>query len=83
MPYIQELYPLNGTLINLEYKLPNGNKVKYLNDNEIYLGNQLECLYNDSKIKKYFGIVINMSFIIISEYEENGTNPELILYKKR
>ena len=25
----------------------------------------------------------NMNFIIISEYGENGENPELIIYKKR
>jgi len=25
----------------------------------------------------------NMDFIIVSTYEENGENPELVIYKKR
>ena len=28
-------------------------------------------------------IVSNMDFILVSTYEENGINPELVLYKKR
>ncbi len=83
MSDINDLYPLNGTFINQEYILPNNEKTKFLNDNEVYLGNQVECGFNDETTKKYFGIVSNMSFILISEYEENGSNPELIIYKKR
>ena len=29
--------------VNLEYTLPNGNVVKFLNDGATYLGYQLEC----------------------------------------
>ena len=83
MPKITELYPLNGSFINLEYSLPNGKKVKFLNNNESYLGNQLECLFNDEHIKKYFGIVANTNFLLICEYGDNNTNPEIIIYKKR
>ena len=83
MPEIKDLYPLNGEYVNLEYSLPNGSKVKFLNDDESYLGNQVECMFNDGTIKKCFGIVGNMNFLLVSEYEENGLNPELITYKKR
>ena len=83
MPKIEDLIPLNGAYVNLEYKLPNGIKVKFLHDDEIYLGNQVECLFNDNDIKKYYGIVINMNFILVCEYEEEGKNPELLVYKKR
>ena len=83
MPKINELYPLNGSFVNLEFYLPNGKKVKYLNDDEIYYGTQIECIYNDDDIKKCFGIVANMNFILICEYEEDGKNSELLLYKKR
>ncbi|MBR2677901.1 MAG: DUF3795 domain-containing protein [Bacilli bacterium] len=83
MPKIQELYPLNGSFINLEYKLPNGEKISFLNDDEAYLGNQVECEFNDEEIRKCFGIAVNMNFILISEYEEDGKNPEILLYKKR
>ena len=82
MSKINDLFPLNGSFINLEYVLPNGIKTKFLNDDEIYLGNQVECIFNDD-IKKYFGIVCNMNFILISEYDEDYSNPEFIFYKKR
>ena len=83
MPKLQDLYPLNGAFINEEYPLPNGKKVKFLEDNEIYLGNQLECEFNDENIKKCFGLVANMSFLLVCEYEENGKNPEILYFKKR
>ena len=79
MPKLNELFPLHGSLINLEYMLPSGKKSKILDDNDSYLGNQLE----NKEVKKCFGIACNMSFILISEYEENGVNPEIIIYKRR
>ena len=30
-----------------------------------------------------FGLVANMDFLLVCTYEENGENPELVLYKKR
>jgi hypothetical protein len=83
MPKIHELYPLRGDFINLEYYLPNGIKIKLLSDDEIYLGNQVECEFNDSEIKQYFGLVANMNFLLVCEYGENERNPEIIIYKKR
>ena len=80
---IDELYHLNGEFVNLEYVLPNNKKVKFLDDRDIYLGNQVECEFNDEEVKKCYGIVCNMNFILISEYEENGLNPEIIVYKRR
>ena len=83
MPTIKELYPLRGEFVNLEYLLPNNSKIKFLNDKDVYLGNQVECLFNDKNTKKCFGILANMSFLLVCEYGENGINPELIIYKKR
>ena len=83
MSKIDELYALHGSFVNLEYTLPNGNKVKYLQDDDIYLGTQVENIFNDKELKRCFGIVANMSFILVSEYEENGLNPEIVLYKRR
>ena len=80
---VEELYPLNGSFVNMEYTLPNNKKVKFLHDDDIYLGNQLECEFNDNDCKKCFGLVANMNFLIVCEYEENGENPELIIYKRR
>ena len=83
MPKIDELYPLNGEFVNLEYTLPNHEKVKLLDDKEIYLGNQVECKFNENDSQKCFGLIANTSFIMVCEYEENGINPEIVIYKRR
>ncbi len=83
MPEIKELFPLNGSFVNLEYPISNGSKIKLLDDNDIYLGNQFECEFNDNDIIRCYGIIANMDFLLISEYGENGSNPEIIIYKKR
>ena len=70
---------LVGGYINLEYRLPNGNVVKFLDD-ATHLGNQLECEFGGDR---GFGIAANMDFSLICTYGENGENPELVAYKKR
>ena len=69
MTKVEKLNALVGGYINLEYRLPNGKSVKFLEDGATYLGNQLECEFDGSRC---FGIVANMEFILISTYEENG-----------
>lgn len=83
MPKIKELYPLHGEYVNLDYPLPNGINVKFLNNEEAYLGTQVECEFNDNDIKRCYGLLANMSFLLVCEYGENGANPEIIIYKKR
>ena len=83
MPKINDLNPLNGSFVNLSYPMPNGENIKLLYDNDIYLGNQVESEFNDGEIIRCFGILANMDFILVSEYGANGDNPEIILYKKR
>ena len=39
---MKKLHALVGKYVNLEYRLPNGRKVKFLDDQITYLGNQLE-----------------------------------------
>ncbi|MBO4501670.1 MAG: DNA-binding protein, partial [Clostridia bacterium] len=80
MPELKSLNALVGSYVNLEYPLPNGTKAKFLNDNTTYLGNQLMSEF-DSKF--CYGVLACMEFILICTYEENGANPELVLYKKR
>lgn len=80
LPKVEKLNALVGRYVNLEYRLPNGNTVKFLNDNATYLGNQLECAFGGDRC---FGVLANMDFILICTYEENGENPELVVYKKR
>lgn len=80
MPKVTELNALIGSFVNLEYTMPNGKTVKLLDDNATYLGNQLECEFGSDRC---FGIIANMDFLLVCTYEENGENPELVLYKKR
>jgi len=77
--HVDDMNLLIGSYVNLEYTLPNGNKVKYLKDNNIYLANQIEQANN----KLCFGVVADESFILVCEYGLNGSNPKLILYKNR
>ena len=80
MPKVDALNVLSGSFINLEYTLPNGEKVKFLDDNATYFGNQLACLFGGERC---FGIAANMEFLLVCTYAENGENPELVIYKKR
>ena len=80
MPGVEKLNALVGGFINLEYRLPNGKTAKFLDDNATYLGNQLPCEFGGDRC---FGIAANMDFLLVCTYEENGENPELVLYKKR
>ena len=80
MPKVETLNALVGKFVNLEYRLPNGAKVKFLDDQTTYLGNQLESEIVEGLC---FGVLANMDFILISTYEKDGANPELILFKKR
>ena len=80
MPEVTELSALIGGYVNLEYTLPNGQKVKYLDDGATYLGYQLESEFGGNRC---FGLVANMDFLLVCTYEENGENPELVIYKKR
>lgn len=79
MPKVEKLNALVGKYVNLEYPLSSGKKVKLLDDEKTYLGNQLECASGN----KCFGILADVSFLLVCTYEKNGENPELLLYKKR
>lgn len=80
MPTLDKLNALVGQFVNLEYPLPGGGKAKFLDDQKTYLGNQLET---ENGQERCFGVLADQEFILICTYEGNGTNPELVLYKKR
>lgn len=80
MPRVEALNALVGGYVNLEYRLPNGACVKFLDDGATYLGNQLECEFGGERC---FGIVANMDFILVATYGKDGADPELVVYKKR
>ncbi len=80
MPKVERLNALVGKFVNLEYRLPSGESVKFLNDGTTYLGNQLESEFGGGRC---FGVLANMDFILVCTYGENGADPELVMYRKR
>ncbi len=80
MPKVEKLNALVGSYVNLEYRLPNGRHVKFLDDKTTYLGNQLESEFGGDRC---FGVLANMDFILVATYAAEGRDPELVLYKKR
>lgn len=79
LPRVENLNVLSGEFINMEYTLPNGERVKFLDDRQTYLGSQLEV----ESGSRCIGIAGNMEFLLICSYEADGANPELIIYKRR
>ncbi|MBP3308317.1 MAG: helix-turn-helix domain-containing protein [Clostridia bacterium] len=79
LPRVEGLNVLSGEFINMEYTLPSGEKVKFLDDKKTYLGSQLEVKTSGRCV----GIAANMDFLLICTYGENGEDPELVIYKKR
>lgn len=78
MGKVDALYALCGSFVNLPYTLENGECVRLLDDGRVYLGTQIPK--GDGRC---YGIVVTDGFILVSEYGEGGSDPSLVLYKKR
>ncbi len=76
---VADLNLLTGSYVNLTYPLANGSTVQFLKDEDIYLGNQMEQSGSD----RCYGIVANEDFILVCEYGCNGSDPEIVLFKRR
>ncbi len=76
---VKALNLLNGFYVNLEYPLPNGQSVRLLEDNNVYLGNQIEMPGSG----RCYGVVADEAYLLVCEYGCNGEKPQIILYKKR
>lgn len=77
--HISDLNLLNGYFINLEFTLPNGQSVKLLEDNNIYLGNQVVI----EGTKRCYGLAADDNYLLVCEYGCGGSNPQIIVFKKR
>ncbi|MBQ6890938.1 MAG: hypothetical protein IJN53_07995 [Oscillospiraceae bacterium] len=77
---ITELYALVGNFVNLEYPLPSGQTVKFLDNNSMYLGSQVEC---ELRKGRCYGLLACVDFLLVCEYGENGADPEIVVYKRR
>ncbi len=81
MQKVTELYPLAGNYVNLEYPVPGG-KVKFLCDDETYLGTQVENTLDENK-ETCYGVIARENFLLVCRYGQNAVDPELIIYKSR
>jgi len=79
MAEVTDLNALYGAYINSEFQLPSGQTVKFWDDSRIYLGNQI-CKKNSSRC---YGIAADENHLLVCEYGENGSDAEVVLYKKR
>lgn len=79
IPTAENIFELAGSYVNLEYSLPNGERVRFLKDNNIYLGTQIES----QEPGICYGVIADRTFILICRYGMNGSNPEILLYRKR
>ena len=79
IPKIDNLYALCGIFVNLEYLLPNNNKIKLLKDENIYLGTQVKNEVNN----KMIGFIVDEEYLLVSEYNLDGSDATIILYLKR
>jgi len=79
MPEIRELYMLGGSIVNMAYPLPGGETAKFWNDSNIYFGNQVEKTGSE----RCFGLAADVNYLMVSEYGENGADPQIVIFKKR
>ena len=76
---VNDLNLLNGFYVNLEYHLPNGHSVKLLEDNKVYMGNQIQI----PGTSRCYGIVADEEYLLVCEYGCDGTDPQIVVYKRR
>ena len=78
MEEVTDLNALKGSYINIEYTLPNGQIIKFWDDNKIYFGNQLHKKDSD----RCYGIVADEKYLMVSEYSGYGADAEVIVFKR-
>lgn len=79
LPLVDRLNELSGALVNLEYPIPSGGTVKLLDDKNIYLGTQIE--FADMGV--CYGVIADMGFILVCSFSVDGSQPEIVIYKRR
>ena len=76
---IADLNLLNGFYVNLEFTLPSGQSVKFLEDKNIYWGNQVEIPDSD----RCYGLVADDSCLLVCEYGCGGADPQIVMFQRR
>ncbi|MDI9469079.1 MAG: DUF3795 domain-containing protein [Bacillota bacterium] len=79
MEEVTGLNALRGAFVNLQYTLPGGQKIKFWDDDRIYLGNQI-CRKNNNRC---YGLTADENYLLVCEYGDNGSDAEIVVYKRR
>ena len=79
MPEVTDLIPLSGFFVNPDYPLPNGQTVKFFEDNRIYLGTRLPKAGTD----RFFGLAADETYLMVCEYAADGSDAQIVLLKRR
>ncbi len=79
MEKVTGLNALHAGYINLEYLMPGGGKIKIWDDSRVILGNQMKKVGSD----RCYGIAADEKYLMVCEYGENGSDPELVVLKRR
>lgn len=74
--HVDDLNILPGSYVNLAYPLPNGETIKFLNDDLTYFANQIEI-----GGERCYGVVSDGSFLLVASYGREGKDPKLEVYK--
>lgn len=80
MPQVKDLRMLPGRPVNFAYRLPCGENVRFLDDDAVYPGARLDCLFGGDRC---FTVLADLDFLLVCTHEKNGEAPELVIYKKR
>ena len=78
MEQVDALNELPGHFINLEYTLASGQTIKFWDDNKTYWGNQI-CKKNSSRC---YGLATDGKYLLVCEYGDNGSNAEIVVFKR-
>jgi len=78
MPVVTDLNTLRGAYVNLVYALPSG-PVQLLDDTKVYLGNQLE----KTGTERCYGLAADAQVLLVCEYGDGGSDPEIVVFKRR
>lgn len=69
---------LDGSYLNLEVELPNGVRVKLLDDSKKYYANQIDVEGSE----KCYGVAADENYIVVYKYGCEGADAELVQIKR-
>mgnify|MGYP000761556996 CR=1 FL=1 len=75
---VQKLYSLKGAYINLPCRLPNGQVVKFWEDDRIYLGNQVP----KGEENRFYGLAADETYLLVCEYGLQDQVANLVAFQR-